>query len=72
MKSKNFIIYPKVKIDSSNENIQMIDAPIKTKLKAFITGYMEDYGESPSVEYLQSVFSISQQDAEMALVLYSK
>ncbi|MFJ8064882.1 hypothetical protein ACIQYS_09635 [Psychrobacillus sp. NPDC096426] len=70
MKSKSFIIYPRSKIDVENPNIQVIDAPIKVKLKAFITSYYEDRNELPSVSYLQSIFGISQLDAEMALHFY--
>lgn len=66
---KNFIVYPKTKI-VSNENIEIVDAPLKVKLKAFISGYREDYGELPSIERLKSTFSISEQDAHIALTLY--
>lgn len=70
MKTKSFIIYPRTKIDVANPKIEVIVPPIKVKLKAFITGYMEDRNELPSVSYLQSVFEISIEDAEMALSLY--
>lgn len=72
MKSKSFIIYPKTKIAINNPIIEIVEAPIKEKLKSFITGYIQDYREAPTVEYLQSIFDISEQDAHMALVLFSK
>ncbi|WP_342538473.1 hypothetical protein MKY15_20735 [Sporosarcina sp. FSL K6-1540] len=67
---KEFIVYPKTKIDISNPNVQIIDAPLKVKLKAFVTGYREDHGELPSIERIQSIFQISKQDAEIALTLF--
>ncbi|WP_010170134.1 hypothetical protein [Bacillus coahuilensis] len=72
MKRKDFIIYPKTKIDIKDDMFKVVDAPIKVQLQAFITGYIEDYGESPSIKYLQSVFRITEQDAEIALYLYGK
>lgn len=70
MKSKSFIVYPKTKIDISDPRIEIIDAPIKVRLKAFISGYIEDYNEPPTTRYIQSIFNISESDAEMALHFY--
>lgn len=70
MQSKKFIVYPKTKLAVDNPHIEIIDAPIKTKLKAYVTGYLEDYGELPAIDSIRSVFNISKQDAEMALVIY--
>lgn len=72
MNSKSFIVYPKTRIDTSDENIKRVEASTKDKLKSFISGYIEDYGEAPALSYIQSLFHISKQDAEMALSLYSK
>ncbi|WP_144511563.1 hypothetical protein [Bacillus sp. FJAT-22090] len=70
MKNKSFITYPRTKIGFDNPNIQVIDAPIKVRLKSFITGYLEDRNELPSASYIQSIFGISEHDAEMALHFY--
>lgn len=70
MKSTSFIVYPRTKIDIEDPRLQVIDAPIKTKLKAFITGYLQDYSELPTTQYIQSIFGISKSDAEMAIHLY--
>lgn len=67
---KEFLVYPKTKIDISNPNIQIVEAPLKIKLKAYITGYREDHGELPTIERIQSIFQISVQDAEIALTLF--
>lgn len=67
---KEFIIYPKTKIEVTDPNLVIVDAPVKVKLKSFITGYREDYGELPSIERLTSIFSVSEQDAHIALTLY--
>lgn len=68
--SKSFIIYPRTKIDIDDTRLQVINAPIKVKLKAFITGYLQDYGELPTPQYLREIFSISELDAEMAIRLF--
>ena len=68
--TKSFIIYPRTKIEVDDPILQVIDAPIKVKLKAFITGYLQDYGELPTAQYIQSLFSISALDADMAIHLY--
>lgn len=70
MKSKSFILYPRTEIDIDNPSIEIVDAPIKDKLKAFISGYIEDYNEEPTIQYLQLIFGISELDAEMALYFY--
>lgn len=70
VKSKSFIIYPKSKIAINDPRLQVIDASIKSKLKVFITGYLQDYGELPTIQYIQSIFGISELDAEMAIHLY--
>lgn len=67
---KEFLVYPRTKIDASNPNVQIIEAPLKVKLKAYITGYREDHGELPTIERIQSIFQISEQDAEIALTLF--
>ena len=67
---KEFIIYPKTKIAESNPTIKIVEAPRKFKMRAYITGYHEDYGELPSIEQIQSIFRVSEQDAEIALVVY--
>ncbi|WP_438310850.1 hypothetical protein [Sporosarcina sp. FA9] len=69
---KNFIIYPRTKIDMTEPLIEIVEAPLKVKLKAYITGYQEDYGELPTTERIRSIFDISNQDAEMALVVFGK
>jgi len=68
---KEFLVYPKTKIAESNETIQIVEVPLKVKLKAFVTGYREDHGELPSIERIQSIFPISKQDAEIALTLFA-
>ncbi|WP_342441767.1 hypothetical protein MHB65_22240 [Lysinibacillus sp. FSL K6-0075] len=68
--SKSFIIYPRTKIDTEDPRLQVIDAPIKVKLKAFISAYLQDYSEMPTTQYIQSIFGISELDAEMAIHLY--
>lgn len=67
---KNFIIYPETKIEANDPNLVIVDAPIKVKLKSFITGYREDYGELPSIERIVSLFHVTEQDAHIALTLY--
>ena len=67
---REFLVYPKTKIDISNPNIKIIEAPLKVKLKAFVTGYREDHGDLPSIERIRSIFQISEQDAEIALTLF--
>lgn len=69
---KEFIIYPKTKIEESNPAIKIVEAPRKVKMRAYITGYREDYGELPSIEQVRSIFRVSEQDAEIALVVYGK
>lgn len=68
--SKSFIIYPRTKIDLDDPRLQVIDGPVKNKLKAFISGYIEDYNEMPTTQYIQSIFGISELDAEMAIHLF--
>jgi len=68
--TKSFIVYPRTKIDVADPRLQIINAPIKEKLKSFISSYHEDYGELPTAQYIQSLFSISALDAEMAIHLY--
>jgi hypothetical protein len=72
LERKDFIIYPKTEIDINDDMFKVVDAPIKVKLKAFITGYIEDYGEPPSIKYIQSIFRITELDAEIAWFLYSQ
>jgi hypothetical protein len=67
---KTFIIYPKTKIDKNDPHIHVINAPIKERLHAYITGYKEDYRELPSKEKLMSLFKISKRDAEIALLIF--
>ncbi|MEK4403471.1 hypothetical protein MKZ26_03370 [Sporosarcina sp. FSL K6-6792] len=67
---REFLVYPKTKIEISNPNIKIIEAPLKVKLKAYITGYKEDHGELPSIERIQSIFQISKQDSDIALTLF--
>ncbi|WP_342505650.1 hypothetical protein [Sporosarcina sp. FSL K6-2383] len=65
-----FIIYPKTKIETTDPKVVILEAPRKVKMKAYITGYTEDYGELPSIEQVRSIFRVSEQDAEIALVVY--
>ncbi len=67
---KTFIVYPKTKINMDDPYYEKVDTTLKIKLKTFITGYIEDYGESPSITYIQSIFNISKLDVEIALSLY--
>lgn len=67
---KEFMIYPRTKIDMTDPNIEIVEAPLKVKLKAYITGYREDYGELPSIERIKSLFNVSDQDAHIALTLF--
>lgn len=67
---KNFITYPKTEIPIDSPKIEVNEVPRKEKMKIFITGYVEDYLELPSVEYTQQVFKVSEQDAHMAIVIY--
>lgn len=69
---KSFIIYPPTKIETSNHSVRIVEAPIKIKLKAFITGYIEDYLEMPSPEKIASLFNISVADANISLMMYGE
>ncbi|GAA0347560.1 hypothetical protein GCM10008931_43560 [Oceanobacillus oncorhynchi subsp. oncorhynchi] len=67
---KNFITYPKTEIPVNSPEIEVVEVPLKEKMKIFITGYVEDYLELPTVEYIQQLFKVHEQDAHMAIVIY--
>ena len=67
---KEFIMYPKTKIETTDPKVVIVEASRKVKMRAYITGYKEDYGELPSVKQVISIFRVTKQDAEIALVVY--
>lgn len=67
---RKFIVFPKTEIHIDDKSIEIVNTPLKLKIKSFIISYKEDFKELPSIETLQSIFRISKMDAHMALIVF--
>ena len=54
---KEFIVYPKTTIDLEDPALVRADFSPNEALKCFITGWMEDYGDQPSIKKVREFFS---------------